>query len=125
MLEQETRYCEYRDCQQPLTGKRRNAKFCDAGCRKAEYLERQKDQIESRRSETEERFLAFHSEHPEVLQNLQRLAQKKTGRISVKMLYELTREDLRIRLDNTYTSHYARMLVSLHPEYEGRIILKG
>ncbi|WP_372407383.1 hypothetical protein [Streptomyces luteireticuli] len=74
------------------------------------------------------RFDAFHSDHPWVLDALEGLAAEWVasgrGRIGVKALFEQLRWDglaeageRPFRLDNSFTSHYARILRELHPEW--------
>lgn len=84
---------------------------------------------EGRPLTTEERFLDFHRAHPEVYDELVKLATKakKRGRRKwgVKALFEVLRwqreftdlpsdvEDF--KLNNNYTAHYARLIMSREP----------
>jgi len=119
--------CQYRNCRKPLPEKklRYHAKFCDSSCKWAEYAAQQNDREQVRHDKNLARFERFHADHPEVLHNMQRLAAKESGKISVKYLYELTRKQLSIGLDNTFTRYYSLMLIETMPELKGRIKFRG
>jgi hypothetical protein len=75
----------------------------------------------------EERFQAFHGSHPEVLSELEKLIRQLRARghkrYSIKGLVEVLRfhhavdgrPDEPWKLNNVYTSRYARMLVESDP----------
>jgi hypothetical protein len=80
----------------------------------------------------ESAFWDFHAENPHVFQQLAHSAlQLKRGgvhRWGIKALWEVCRYELVLRtnssarsfrLNNNYTSHYARLLMQEHPELEG------
>lgn len=79
------------------------------------------------------RFEDFHHDNPQVLLELERLAEQwfSAGHLKcgLKMLWEVlrwelglrTRGDDGFRLNNNFTSRYARLLVERHPEWDGRI----
>lgn len=85
-----------------------------------------------RRLTTEERFKLFHAEHPEVLQELVRLARiaqaagrKKCG---VRMLWETMRWSFYIKrtaaggeytFNDHFTSRYVRLIEAEYPEFQG------
>lgn len=75
----------------------------------------------------EERFQAFHAAHPFVFDALVRLAREAKARgcrrIGAKALWERARWDLWLevggepyRLNNDFTSRYARLIADTHPE---------
>ncbi len=74
-----------------------------------------------------ERFEAFDRANPQVYSLIVRMAldlAQRGRRFGVKMLYERLRYEYAVRttdstpykLDNCYTSRYARKLISAHPE---------
>lgn len=77
----------------------------------------------------QERFEAFHTANPWILAHLERLTQdwlRQTGgrRLGMKALFERLRWEHGIhtggdpwRLNNVFTSRYARLLIELHPEW--------
>lgn len=78
-----------------------------------------------------ERFEAFHAANPWVYETLEKLtadwiARGKT-RIGMKMLVEVLRwqygrtttDSTPFKLNNNYTSRYARQLIAEHPEWAG------
>ena len=78
----------------------------------------------------EQRFNAFHQANPHVYANLRCLAldAKRKGRqVGIKMLYEVLRwqyamqttDDSDFKLNNSYTSFYARLLMEREPELQG------
>jgi len=78
----------------------------------------------------QERFEQFHREHPEVYRELVRLARewKSAGhdRIGMKALWERCRWELNVgdpdaeyRLNNDYTSRYARLIQEQEPDIAG------
>ena len=78
----------------------------------------------------DERFADFHAAHPWVLEALEDLTARWIeaggGRIGVKALFEQLRwsqpnisNDRPFRLNNDFTSRYARLLCSRHPEWAG------
>jgi len=80
----------------------------------------------------EERFRQFHETNPQVYRALRSLAlplaQAGRKRIGVKMLWETLRysysivtEGSEYKLDNSYTSRYARLLMDQEPELRGLI----
>lgn len=82
----------------------------------------------------EERAKVFHEANPQVLEAMRRIARQrvKNGatRIGVKSLWEELRETLRVqkvgeyKLNNTFTSIYARMLLDIEPELRTFIELR-
>lgn len=78
----------------------------------------------------DERFRKFHEQNPQVLIRLVALAHEAMDRgkrrIGAKTLVEVARwhvwletEGDEFRINNSFTSRYARLLVELHPEFEG------
>lgn len=78
----------------------------------------------------DERFEAFHAAHPWVFEALEELTTQWVaaggGQIGIKALFEqLHWSSLHItngeplRLNNNYTSRYARLLCARHPEWAG------
>ena len=80
----------------------------------------------------EEEFQAFHAENPHVYQALEEraLQLRRSGitRWGIKALWEVVRYELALRtsssarsfrLNNNYTSHYARLLMYNRPELDG------
>ncbi|MFJ2342355.1 hypothetical protein [Streptomyces antimycoticus] len=76
----------------------------------------------------DERFEDFHAAHPWILEALELLTarwiQAGGGRIGVKALFEQLRwsspdasNDRPFRLNNDFTSRYARLLCARHPEW--------
>lgn len=84
----------------------------------------------SARETIDERFRAFHAAHPQVLEALVALAREAKARgrerIGAKALWERARWDLWLdaggepyRLNNDFTSRYARLIADTHPELAG------
>lgn len=87
----------------------------------------------------QERFEAFDAKHPAVLNRLVDFAYqaKRAGRkrIGIKMLFELLRWEWTIeglpdeaeewKLNNNYSSRYARRIMDDHPRLEGLFELRG
>lgn len=80
----------------------------------------------------QDRFEQFHQRNPHVYLELEALAQQwfHAGHhvVGMKMLWEALRWNTGIRtsgdswrLNNSWTSRYARMLLENHPEWRGRI----
>lgn len=77
----------------------------------------------------EQRFAAFHEANPHVYAHLRRLAldARRRGRqVGIKMLYEVLRWQYAMqtsgddfKLNNSYTSFYARLLMEQEPELAG------
>jgi hypothetical protein len=77
----------------------------------------------------QQRFEAFHAEHPEVYVLLSKLARdylNRTGkqRVGIKMLWERLRWEWDLqtgetpRLDNRHVSRYARLLMAREPDLQ-------
>lgn len=84
----------------------------------------------------QEAFERFHANNPHVYSILDHLASqwlKRHPTVGVKMLWEVLRWELGVdtntedtfKLNNNYTSRYARMLVDNHPAWAGRIQLRA
>lgn len=80
----------------------------------------------------DERFLAFHHQHPDVYVELVRLARrwKAAGhpKIGMKMLFEVlrwnrglsqVRDDRGFKLNNDFSSRYARLIQANEPDLRG------
>lgn len=77
----------------------------------------------------EQRFEAFHEANPHVYAHLRRLAldaRRKGRQVGIKMLYEVLRwqyamstTDDDFKLNNSYTSFYARLLMQQEAELAG------
>jgi hypothetical protein len=78
----------------------------------------------------EEMFWSFHHENPHVYDELVRLARRArrrgVARVGMKMLFEVLRWDFALRtggdefkLNNNYTSYYARLVMVNEPDLEG------
>lgn len=74
-----------------------------------------------------ERFVAFHEANPWVADRLEELAladlELGLGRVGVKYFFELLRRDYRVttrsadwKLNNDFSSRYARLLIERRPE---------
>ena len=85
-----------------------------------------------------DRFIKFHEENPHVYKKLLNLAHiaKAAGRnkISMKLLFEKLRWDYIIdtkrpegefRLNNNFTSYYARMIMRRNPDLAGMFELRN
>ena len=83
--------------------------------------------VQAKGATLDERFAEFHRLNPWVLQNLEALASawvaKGLKRLSVNMLFETLRHQsgmtagIEFRLDNSYRSRYARLMLERHPEW--------
>lgn len=84
----------------------------------------------------DERFEDFHAVHPWVLEALEDLTARWIeaggGRIGVKALFEQLRwsqpdisNDRPFRLNNNFTSRYARLLCARHPDWAGVFQLRS
>ncbi|GAA2656645.1 hypothetical protein GCM10010307_70450 [Streptomyces vastus] len=84
----------------------------------------------------DERFEAFHASHPWIFEALEELTAQWVrdggGQIGIKALFELLRwSSPRLaggepfRLNNNYTSRYARLLCARHPEWAGVFQLRS
>ncbi len=82
--------------------------------------------VESRERTIEDRFREFHAAHPQVYAELVRLAREAKARgrrrIGIKMLWEVVRWNLYLtpqgeefKLNNSYTSRYARLIQRNEP----------
>jgi hypothetical protein len=77
------------------------------------------------------RFEQFHEDNPNVYATLERLAREwlaEHSKVGLKMLWEVARWQLGVnttttapRLNNNWTSRYARLLIDAHPEWADRI----
>lgn len=76
-------------------------------------------------------FQEFHESNPHVYRRLEGLAAGWLGtheRVGMKMLWEVLRWQTGVqtsgkpwKLNNNYTSRYARLLADRHPDWKGRI----
>jgi predicted DsbA family dithiol-disulfide isomerase len=81
-----------------------------------------------------QRFAAFHAANPHVADALELLAEQwlaRHQRVGMKALIERLRWESGIttagdayRLNNTYTAHYARLLIERRPEWSDAIHLR-
>lgn len=84
------------------------------------------------------KFEAFAEDNPQVLVELVRLARqlKDRGheRHSIKCLFEVLRynhamntqdRNTEFKLNNNYTSHYARLIMNQYPDLDGFFALRG
>jgi len=82
-----------------------------------------------------DRFLAFHEANPQVYQELEALALRLRSKgckwIGMRMLWETLRyNNLETatsdpyKLNNSYVSYYARLLLQHHPELSGAIEIR-
>ncbi len=80
------------------------------------------------RAAIQTRFEAFHSAHPEVYEELVKVARRQfrgTGHIGIGCCWEVLRWRLqsrrgkKLKLDNTWRSRYARMIQAREPELAG------
>jgi len=83
-------------------------------------------------TDLEKRFADFHELNPHVYERLERMAlsaiRRGVKRIGMKQLFEVLRWNSALRtageawkLNNSYTSLYARLLIHHHPEMEAVI----
>jgi hypothetical protein len=86
--------------------------------------------VEGENLSIEDRFLRFHHANPWLLEAYAQLARQyaKGGaqRVSVNMLTEVlryshgrVRGDEPWRINNSFRSHYARLLIATYPEFDG------
>lgn len=84
----------------------------------------------------QERFEAFHRSHPDVYSLFKKLAfellQSGRAHYGAKSLMEVIRfhrttsgGDGEFKINNVFTSRYARMLIEEHPEFEGFFELRS
>ena len=88
-------------------------------------------------SADEKIFLAYHAAHPWILQELLRLARRYKAegrkRYGMKALFEELRlhrlslgtEGEMFKLNNNYTSHYARLVMRVEPDLRGFFEVRG
>ena len=79
----------------------------------------------------DDRFWEFHAKHPEVYDKFEKIARqvRNAGRThySAKIIIERVRHETNagakgsreFKINNSYTSRYARHLVEEHPEFKG------
>ena len=85
-----------------------------------------------------EKFEKFHQENPHVLTNLEALASKLISRgqkhIGIGYLFEILRYETflvtndpesDLKLNNSYRSHYARLLLERHPKWQNIIHIRA
>lgn len=91
------------------------------------------DAVQARPLTLDERFDRFHAAHPEVYRELRRLAHQARNagrtRIGMKQLFEVLRWERMLaglpdetegwKLNNSYSSRYARLLMDREPELAG------
>ena len=85
----------------------------------------------------EQRFRDFHAAHPDVYDELARLARRALAdgrkRIGIKMLWEVVRwqhmcmtaTDGEYKLNNNYHAFYARLLMRQEPDLRGIFEIRG
>lgn len=95
---------------------------------KLEPVREEPDEDESEELSIEERFERFHADNPHVYENLKLLAlqlKRREGKrkVGMKMLFEVLRYEYRLqtrgdkfKLNNDYTSRYARLMMKQEPE---------
>lgn len=117
--------------------------FATAGNHASARARQERRQVPPSGAESiQERFEAFHRDHPEVWAEFERLAlilldKHRRGLvkwISAKHVFEKMRADYYFsdkptdrepfKLSNDFTSRYARLLLEKHPEFEGVIRLR-
>jgi hypothetical protein len=78
--------------------------------------------------DTQDRFLAYHNQHPEVWQAFERFALEAAevrGRYGAKGIMERVRWHTEItrgedfKANNNFTAYYARIFVAKHPRFSG------
>ena len=85
-----------------------------------------------------ERFVAFHHANPRIFVELETMAQalvtRGRKRIGLRMLWETLRwnysvsvasDDAIARLNNNHVPFYARLLLEVHPDWDGLFQLRG
>ncbi len=96
------------------------------------------DLLENKPATLAERFEAFHTKNPHVLEQLeamcvQVMARGRT-RFSLKTAVEVLRWDYWLttddptshyKLNNSYVSFYVRLIVQRHPEWDGLFEMRG
>lgn len=82
-------------------------------------------------------FEEFHKNNPEVYEELVRLARQMKARghkrIGIKMLWEVLRweramkttDQTEWKLNNNYTSRYARLIMEKEPDLKGFFVTRG
>lgn len=88
-------------------------------------------------SDIKQQFVAFHEANPTVLDELVDLADQLVlhgqRKGSIKQLFEVLRwermftttDPSGFKLNNNYTSHYARLIMDTYPRYEGFFELRS
>ena len=84
-----------------------------------------------------EQFCVFHVQNPQVFRALEEMTEQmvKRGRkhLGLKMMVEVLRfnyylttsdPNSEFKVSNNYTSHYARLLIDVHPEWAGLFELR-
>ena len=79
----------------------------------------------------QQQFELFHAANPHVYEAIEKLARqwlRTHSKVGLKLLLEVARWELALqtigkapRLNNNWTSRYARLLLADHPEWTGRI----
>lgn len=88
-------------------------------------------------SDLDARFDTFHADNPQVADQLETLAAQWLAvheRVGMKMLWEVLRWQTGLasstgvkpyRLNNSFTSRYARLLIGRRPGWNGRILTRN
>lgn len=82
----------------------------------------------------DEQFVGFHVDNPHIYRRLEGIISGWLGthdRVGVKMAWEVLRwqtgvktTGIPFRLNNNFTSRYARLIIAAHPEWKGRILTR-
>lgn len=117
---QETAFCEYADCREPILDPRPGQKYCNDTCRVAQW---RLDNPRPRRSnDIQDRFEAWLEENPHVWQLIRRYAYRvlESGRerFGIAAIVERVRWEIEIettgdpfKINNDYRSRIVRKLI--------------
>jgi len=116
------------ECNAPLTYHRKDAIYCSNYCRRKAW---KRTHLEKRKSELDDAFYAFHEANPHVYRMLVQMARKLKSRgiehYSIRKLWHVMEWEYifkvspnsDFRLNNNYTSRYARLIMEQEPDLDG------
>jgi len=119
--------CRYRKCRKALSDAkvRRHAEYCNRIHREAEYKLQKEDAKNALKTKRQIAFDRYFKKHPQVWNELKGEVSMRYCRgdreFSVKDYFFALKFSYGLRMDNTFMSYYARMLVEQHPRYSAII----